>query len=118
LGARLGRRRAVSGGKIAADTAFNTLALGPIGLLSALSHKGFEMFAVVSFADRTIDEKKFEKKNTDASSLTKAQAEAVRFNAVAAASQPIDRHRPACHSFTPRRSRTGRLPYVRKSRTS
>jgi hypothetical protein len=87
-GGQAGRRR--SGGKIAADTAFNTLTLGPIGLLSALSRKGFEMFAVVSFADGTIYEKKFEKKNTDASSLTKAQAEAVRFNALAAASQPID----------------------------
>jgi hypothetical protein len=87
-GGQAGRRR--SGGKIATDTAFNTLTLGPIGLLSALSRKGFEMFAVVSFADGTIYEKKFEKKNTDASSLIKAQAEAVRFNAVAAASQPID----------------------------
>jgi len=47
-GGRAGRRR--SGGQIAADTAFNTLMLRPAGLLFLLSRKGFEVFAVVSFA--------------------------------------------------------------------
>ncbi len=90
-GGEAGRRR--SGGQRAADTVFNTLMLGPLaplGLLSALSRKGFEVFAVVSFANGTVVDKKFDKKSTDASLLRRTQGEAVRFNALAASSQPAD----------------------------
>ena len=87
-GGQAGRRR--SGGKIAADTAFNTLMLGPVGLLSAVSRKGFEVFAVVSFADGIVFDKQFDKKSTNASLLIKAQGEAAQFNALAASSQPAD----------------------------
>jgi hypothetical protein len=85
-GGPAGRRR--SGGQRVADTAFNTLMLGPAGLLSAASRKGFEVFAVVSFADGNVWEKTFDKKSTNASLLIKAQSEAVRFNAMAASGQP------------------------------
>jgi hypothetical protein len=84
-GGEAGRRR--SGGKIATDTAFNTLMLGPVGLLSALSRKGFEIFAVVSFTNGTVVDKRFDKKSTDASLLRTAQGEAAQFNGLAASSQ-------------------------------
>jgi len=87
-GGQAGRRR--SGGQRAADTAFNTLVLGPVGLLSALSRKGFEVFAVVSFADGTIVEKKFDKRSTSDALLVRAQGEAARFNALAASNQPAE----------------------------
>jgi hypothetical protein len=56
-------------------------------VLAVPARKGFEMFSVVSFADGTVFNKKFDKKSTKASLLIRAQGEAARFNALAAANQ-------------------------------
>ncbi len=59
--------------------------VGPFALLAGFSRAGTGV-AVVTFADGCVREKEF----TDKPSLLKAQAEAVRFNALAASSQPAD----------------------------
>lgn len=79
-----------SGGQRVADTTLNTLALGSFGLDSALNRKGFEVFAVVSFADGTIYKRKFEKKYAEKVLLSNAQLEAVQFNALADSGHPVD----------------------------
>jgi hypothetical protein len=53
--------------------------LGPVGLLAAASRKGFKGTAFVIFANGTLHEKQL----TDSQALVKAQADAVRFNALA-----------------------------------
>jgi hypothetical protein len=55
----------------------------PIELLGGLSRAGFRGFALITFADGTTWEQAF----TDSASVTRAQAEAARFNALAAAAQ-------------------------------
>jgi Short C-terminal domain len=77
-GGKGGRRR--SPNARVADAALATAVLGTAGLLAGLSRTGFRGFVVVSFADGGAWEKSF----TDSASLIKAQAEAVRFNALAA----------------------------------
>jgi hypothetical protein len=78
-GGRAGRRR--SGGARTADAAAATAVLGPVGLLAGTSRKGIQGTAFVVFADGTLHEKRI----TDDTSLVRAQADAVRFNAMAAA---------------------------------
>jgi hypothetical protein len=56
-------------------------------VLSAPSRKAFEMFAVFSFADGTVVDKKFDKRSTNASLLIRAQCEATRFNALATSAE-------------------------------
>jgi Short C-terminal domain len=79
-GGRAGHRR--SGGARTADAVAATAVLGPVGLLAGANRKGVRGTAFVVFADGKVHEKKI----NDQSSLVKAQADAVRFNALASAS--------------------------------
>jgi hypothetical protein len=79
-GGRAGHRR--SGGARAADTVVATSLLGPVGLLAGASRRGTQGTAFVVFANGTL----YEKRIADAASLVRAQADAVRFNALAASS--------------------------------
>ena len=78
-GGRVGHRR--SGAARTADAVAATAVLGPVGLLAGASRKGTRGTAFVIFADGTVHEHRI----NDESSLVKAQADAVRFNALAAA---------------------------------
>jgi hypothetical protein len=80
-GGRAGRRR--SGHARTVDTVAATALLGPAGLLAALSRRGTRGTAFVVFADGTVHEQQV----SDEPALRRAQADAVRFNALAAASQ-------------------------------
>ena len=75
------RRR--SGGARAGDVIALAPILGPFALLAGASRAGTGV-ALVTFADGNVWEKRF----IDKPSVTKAQAEAVRFNALAASGQP------------------------------
>ncbi len=77
VGGRAGHRR--SGNARVADAALATSVLGPAGLLTAASRTGFQGIAVVTFTDGAYHEKKI----NDAAALVRAQAEAIRFNALA-----------------------------------
>lgn len=83
ISGKAGNRR--SGGARTADAMLAAHLLGPVGLLAAMSRAGTGV-AVVTFADANFWQKTF----ADKQSLTKAHAEAVRFNALAASSQPAD----------------------------
>jgi hypothetical protein len=84
ISGKAGNRR--SGGERVADTMFATHFLGPVGLVAAMSRAGAGI-ALVMFADGNFWQKTF----ADKASLTNAQAEAVRFNALAASvSQPAE----------------------------
>ena len=68
--------------------------LGPLRgahaeVFPAPSRKGFELFAVLSFADGTVVDKKFNNKSTNASMMIRVQGEAARFNATAS-NQPAE----------------------------
>jgi hypothetical protein len=78
-GGQAGHRR--GGGKRTADAALATVVLGPVGLLAAGSRKGVKGTAFIIFADGRLHEKQL----TDAQGLVKAQADAVRFNALVGA---------------------------------
>ena len=78
-GGKGGRRR--SGIIRAGDAALAASVLGPVGLVAGASRKGFIGTAFVVFADGMLHEKQI----TDQAAFLKAQAEAVRFNALAAA---------------------------------
>jgi hypothetical protein len=78
-GGRAGHRR--SGGARTADAVAATAVLGPVGLLAGASRKGTKGTAFVVFADGTLHEEQIK----DESYLVKAHADAVRFNAFAAA---------------------------------
>jgi putative oligomerization/nucleic acid binding protein len=82
LAGKTGTRRR-SGHARVADTVIAASVLGPVGLLAAISRAGTGV-AVVVFADGSVRQKEF----TDKPSLLRAQAEAVRFNALAASAQP------------------------------
>jgi len=84
LAGKTGKRRRSAHARVA-DTVIATSVLGPVGLLAAISRAGTGV-AVVMFADGTVRQKEF----TDSPSLLMAQAEAVQFNAVAAAAKPAD----------------------------
>ena len=76
-GGRAGHRR--SGGQRTADAVVATTLLGPVGLLAAASRKGVRGTAFVVFADSTLHEMQI----ADEAALVGAQADAVRFNALA-----------------------------------
>lgn len=76
-GGRAGHRR--SAGARTADTALAVSVLGPAGLLAAASRKGTRGTAFVVFANGKLHERHI----TDADTLVRAQADAVRFNALA-----------------------------------
>jgi putative oligomerization/nucleic acid binding protein len=78
-GGRSGHRR--SGHARTADTLAATAVLGPVGLLAGASRTGTRGTAFIVFNDGGMNEKRI----NDQSSLVKAQADAVRFNALAAA---------------------------------
>jgi len=78
-GGRAGHRR--SGAARTADVALLSTALGPAALLAGASRTGTQGSAFVVFADGTVHEKRI----TDAASFVRAQSDAVRFNALAAA---------------------------------
>lgn len=80
-GGRAGRRR--SGGARTADTIIATSMLGPVGLLAGASRPSTQGTAFVVFANGALHEKRI----SDAASLVRAQADAVRFNALAARSE-------------------------------
>jgi hypothetical protein len=84
-GGRAGHRR--SGGARTADAAAATAVLGPVGLLAGASRKGVQGTAFIVFADGSLHEKRI----TDDASLVRAQADAVRFNAL----EPTIRQRRA-----------------------
>ena len=82
---QVGNRR--SGGARVADATLAAAALGPVGLLAgAYSRPRTGGLAVVTFPGGGV----WQKVIPQPASLTRAQAEAVRFNALAAASQPVD----------------------------
>jgi hypothetical protein len=62
----------------------------PLGLLAGASRKGFRGTAFVVLADGTLHERSF----TDKEALVRAQADAVRFNALAQAAAPAPGQRP------------------------
>ena len=70
-----------SGGKRAIDAAAATALLGPVGLLAGLSRRQAGGIAIVILADGTTHERKLEGDRA----ILAAQAEAVRFNAMALA---------------------------------
>lgn len=74
---KVGKRR--SGGERVADVIALASVAGPLALLAGASRAGTGV-VVVTLTDGTVREKIF----TDKASLAKAQAEAVRFNAIAA----------------------------------
>lgn len=76
-GGRAGHRR--SGAARTADTLAATAVLGPFGLLAAASRKGTKGTAFIVFADGSTHERQLQ----DAQAITRAQADAVRFNALA-----------------------------------
>jgi hypothetical protein len=78
-GGRAGHRR--SGVVRTADAAVAASIVGPVGLLAGTSRKGTRGTAFVVFADGSL----YEKKLADDASLVRAQADAVRFNALAVA---------------------------------
>jgi hypothetical protein len=89
LGELAGAHAEVTGGKgghrrsgivRAGDAVLATAVVGPVGLLAGVSRKGFQGTAFVIFADGTLHEKQI----TDEASFVKAQADAVRFNALVA----------------------------------
>jgi hypothetical protein len=80
-GGKGGHRR--SGNARVADAALATALLGPMGLLAGASRAGFKGVSVVAFPDGTVREKKFK----DAAALARAEVEAGRFNALAAAAE-------------------------------
>jgi hypothetical protein len=80
-GGKGGHRR--SGNARVADAALATALLGPVGLLAGASRAGFKGVSVVAFPDGTTRAKKFK----DAAALAKAEVEAGRFNALAAAAE-------------------------------
>jgi Short C-terminal domain len=84
VGGRAGHRR--SGGARAADAALATSVLGPVGLAAGLSRKGTKGTAFVVFANGALHEKAL----NDDTSIVRAQADAVRFNALAARAQRPD----------------------------
>jgi hypothetical protein len=86
-GGRAGHRR--GGGARTADAALATAVLGPVGLLAAASRKGTRGTAFVVFSDGKLHEKAI----TDQASLVRAQADAVRFNALADAEGRIQPNR-------------------------
>lgn len=73
----------------AGDAASGASVLGPAGLLAGASRKGFLGTAFVIFADGT----RHEKTIADQASFLKAQADAVRFNAIAVVA-PTPRSEP------------------------
>ncbi len=75
---KVGKRR--TGGDRVGDVIALAAVAGPLALLAGASRAGTGL-AVVAFSDGTVREKLF----TDKSSLARAQAQAVRFNALAAA---------------------------------
>jgi hypothetical protein len=75
----------------AGDAASAMSVPGAVGLLAGASRKGFLGTAFVIFADGTLHEKPI----ADQASLLKAQAEAVRFNAIAVVAAP--RSEPVPH---------------------
>jgi hypothetical protein len=84
VGGRAGHRR--GGGARAADAAIATSLLGPVGLTAGLSRKGTKGTAFVVFANGGLHERAI----NDETSLVRAQADAVRFNALAAQAPRID----------------------------
>lgn len=80
-GGRSGHRR--SGHARTVDAVAATALLGPVGLLAAFSRRGTRGSAFVVFADGTV----YERQVSDEPALRRAQADAVRFNALAAASR-------------------------------
>ncbi len=83
MGGKGGTRRS-DGARVADALAATAVLHSPVGLLAGVSRTGFRGFAVVTFAGGSFWEKGF----IDQASLVKAQAEAVRFNAMAGASSP------------------------------
>ena len=81
---KIGKRR--SGGQRTADSVAAVTLLGPVGLLAAASRAGAGV-AVVTFADGSSSPGIM---LTDPPSLTRAQAAAARFNALAAAAAPAE----------------------------
>jgi len=93
LGELAGAHAEVTGGKAghrregivrAGDALLATSVLGPVGLLAGASRKGFQGSAFVIFADGTLHEKQV----ADQTALVRAQADVVRFNALAAGAPP------------------------------
>jgi hypothetical protein len=78
---KVGKRR--TGHERAGDVVILASLVGPLALLAGISRAGTGI-AVVTFPDGSARQKRF----TDKASLAKAQAEAARFNALAASSQP------------------------------
>jgi hypothetical protein len=88
VGGQAGRRR--SRGARTADALLAASVLGPVGLAAGLSRKGTKGTAFVVFADGRLHEHAI----NDQMALVRAQADAVRFNALAAgagatASEPV-----------------------------
>lgn len=81
-GGRAGHRR--SGHARMVDAVAASALLGPAGLLAAVSRRGTRGTAFVVFADGTVHERQA----SGGPGLRRAQADAVRFNALAAASRP------------------------------
>jgi len=79
------QKRRRTGSERAGDVVALAPVVGPFALLAGFSRAGTGV-AVVTFADGNVREKEF----TDKSSLLTAQAEAVKFNALAASSRPAD----------------------------
>lgn len=79
------QKRRRTGAARAGDVVALAPVVGPFALLAGFSRAGTGV-AVVTFADGNVREKEF----TDKPSLLKAQAEAVRFNALVASSPPGD----------------------------
>lgn len=82
IGGRSGHRR--SGHARTVDAVAATALLGPAGMLAAISRRGTRGSAFVVFAEGTVHEWQV----SDEQALRRAQADAVRFNALAAASRP------------------------------
>jgi hypothetical protein len=95
------------GGERTGDVIALAPVLGPLALIAALS-RSEPGLAVVIFADGSVREKRF----TDKPSVTRAQAEAVQFNALAAAADPAEASGSSGHGVV---SELERLAALRSS---